>query len=100
QMIALEDDATQNIFRKLHVALDAGDLGAFALEEGKDVNATFLAADFVGEAAFVPLADVENFGVGAVQNMFNFRLGGLPGAGGVGGIEEEKSFVLTCVRRH
>ncbi len=100
EMIGLEDEAAEDVFRELDVAFNAGDLGAFALEEGEDVDAALLAFDFVGEAAFVPLADVEDFRVGAVEDVLHFVFGGFPRAGGVGGVEEEECFVLTCVGGH
>ena len=100
QVIGLQDDATEDVFGKLNVALDAGNLGAFALEEREDIDATLLAADFIGQAAFIPLADVEDFRVGTVEDVLHFGLGGIPGAGGVGGVEEEKGFVLTGMGCH
>ena len=100
EMFGLEDDAAEDVFGELDVAFNAGDFGAFALEEGEDVDATLLAFDFVGESAFIPLAQVEDFGIGTMEDVFDFLFCGLPGAGGVGGIQKEQGFVLTCMGGH
>jgi hypothetical protein len=92
-MIALEDDAAEDVFGQLDVALDLPDRRGGRGKQAQEIGAALVAADFVGELALVPFFEDEDFAAVGFDELADGLLGGLRFGRG-GAAEEEHPFVL------
>ena len=95
EVVGADDQGAENLFGEVAVAFDVRDLGALGAEVGEHVDAALLATDFVGELAFVPFTEGDDFRVSTTEDFFEELDGRGEVRGGVLLVEEEQAFVLV-----